>query len=287
MSQQSSLRQLVIICAIVGALVLSIGLSALYYFQSKSQAQAIRQKDILDKSKALSFPTNETALKALFGVSDPSGKVRSATDKLTSFWFEQSFELGTDNLHVKFFATQSLDQSGQPIESHAQAVEVSAITYKYTSGQWEAISKQLQFGLAGSWGRVNQVEPELLKLSPSSLALMIDAADGMGGRSQEGKVIFVFAQDSWHDVGFVQTGENNLGACDDTAPAVDDEYPLEPCYSFIGKISVANGSIADYPDLLVTRSSTENKETLGALIPVRNVTYIFKDGKYSEPNHPE
>lgn len=286
MSQQPSLKQSIVIGALSGALVLSIAAFAIFHFQNIKQTQAISQEMALGQSETLSLPSNETALKELFGATGlsekASGSIKTAPNKLTSFWFEQSFKLGTDSLHVKFFATQSLDESAQPIESHAQSVAVSAISYKQSASQWRVLSKQLQFGVAGAWGKVNEVKPEILPLSPTSLAVMLDAADGMGGWLQEGKIIFVFARNAWRDVGFVQTGGNNLGTCDDSPPAADDEFPVGPCYSYEGTISVVSGSRSVYPDLLVTRTGTLSEEHRGALIPARNVTYIFKNGKYSE-----
>lgn len=287
MNQQQSSKQSIIIGALSGALVLSIGTSAFFYFQSKNQPQAISQEKTSEESKALPFPSNETALKELFGVSDPSGKVKTAPDKLTNFWFEQSIKNGTDNIHVKFFATQSLDESGQPVDAHASGVDVGVITYKQNSGQWEVISKQPQFGVAGSWGKVDEVKPEILQLSPTSLAVMLDASGGMGGWFDEGKTIFVFAQNSWHDVGYVQTGGDNSGTCDENEPPEGIKDGVGPCYSYKGTISVVNGSTSEYPDLLVTRTGTESKEHRGALIPAKNVMYVFKDGKYINPNEPQ
>lgn len=284
MSQQSSSKQSIIIGALSGALVLSIGASALFYYQSRTQPQAISQEKASEESKALPLPSKETALKELFGVSDPSGKVKIASDKLTNFWFEQSFKVGTSNLHVKFFATQSLDGTGNPYDSHATSLEVGAITYKQNSNQWEVISKQPQFGSAGTWGMLSEAKPVALHLSPTSLAFTLDQSYSGQGHSEEGKILFVFSQNSWHDVGFIKTGGENSGDCEDTPPAPDEEFPLGPCFKYTGVISVANGSTSEYPDLLVTRTGTENKEHRGALIPAKNVTYIFKEGKYINPN---
>jgi len=289
MSSQPASKQSIIIGVLSGALVLSLGSFALYYFQSQSlpqqqQANIALAEKVVEEPKALQFPSNETALKELFGVSDPTGQVKTAPDQLTTFWFDQSTKLGADNLYVKFFATQNLDESGQPIDSHATAVEVGAITYKQNSSQWEVISTQLNFGAAGSSGKVDdEVKPEILQLSPTSFAVMVKASGGMGGWFDEGKTVFVFAQNAWHDMGYVKTGGDNSGSCDETPPT-PDAYAMGPCYSYKGTISVVNGSTSEYPDLLITRTGTESKEHRGSLIPAKNVTYIFKDGQYINPN---
>lgn len=290
MGQQSA-KQSLIISAVTVVLVLLIVASALFHLQGESQTQAISEVNASEVSNTLPLPSNETAFKQLFGTASPSkpgSMVKTAPNKLTSFWFEQSFTQGGDHLHVKFFATQSLDESGQPIDSHAQSVEVGAISYQQNANKWQVLSKQPQFGVAGAWGKVDKVvAPEVLQLSPTSLAVMLDAADGMGGWHEEGKTIFVFAQNAWHDTGYVQTGGDNLGTCNDAPPVADEELPLAPCYRYSGTISVINGSTSEYPDLLVTRTGTEGEEHLGKLLPARNVTYVFKDGKYSALNPPE
>lgn len=251
----------------------------------KSQMQQLEGVITREEPKAFPLPSIEAALKKLFSVSAPSGKVKTAPDKLTSFWFEQSFKVGTNSLHVKFFATQSLAESGQPDDCHACGVDVGAITYKQNAGQWEVISKQPQFGFAGSWGKAGEAKTEVLQLSPNSLAIMLEHADVGQGFYEEGKIIFVFVQNSWHDTGFVKTGENNSGMCDDAQSA--REEGVQPCYSNKGVISVVKGSKSDYPDLLVTRTGRDLQGDLRALIPAKNVTYIFKAGKYINPNEPK
>jgi len=285
MSQQSSSKHSIIIGALSGLLVLSIGVSTLLYFQSKNQLQAINPKKVPKESNAVQFPSEDTALKELFFVSDPSGKVKTAPNKLTYFLFEQSFKIGTNNLHVKFFATQSLDESGRPFDWHAAGVDVGAITYKQNYSQWEVISKQPQFGEAGKWGEFYGGEPEVLQLSPTSLAVMVDHSDFGQGYSTEGKIVFVFAQNTWHNFGYIETGGSNPGNCDQTPPPAGEEG-LAPCYSYEGEISVVKGSTSEYPDLLVTRTGTESNEYRGTPLPAKNVTYIFKDGRYMNPNEP-
>lgn len=61
------------------------------------------------------------------------------------------------------------------------------------------------------------------------------------------------------------------------------EVVMLPCYSYKGVISVVNGSSSDYPDLLVTRTGTEDQENGGRIVPAKNVTYIFNDVEYVNP----
>ena len=284
MSQQASLKKSVMIGVLLWVLVLSIGVFSLLYVQYKNKPQTISQEKLTEYPKDLPLPSNENAVKELFGVSGKSAKVKTASNKLTSIWFDQSFKIGINKLHVKFFTTQSLDESGQPFECHACNVDVGAITYKQNSKKWEIISKQPQFGVAGSWGEVDdEVKPEIIQFSPTSLAIMLNSLDGNQGYFVEGKKVFVFARNSWHDVGFIITGENNSGTCDETSPPPVEGW-LGPCYTYKGTISVVNGSKSEYPDLLVTRTGTEINEFRGAIIPAKNVTYKFKDGEYINPS---
>ncbi len=262
-----------VIIAIVSIFILA-GIVAVIVISNFSQKESRVASPTLSApaQPVLSLPSNEAAIKKLFGVSGPGGKVKTASDKLTSFWFEQSFKVGTDNLHVKFFATQSLDESGQPESCHACGVDVGAITYKQYGVHWAEISKQPQFGSAGQWGEASEAKTEVLQLSPNSSAIMLDAGGTYQGVTEIGKKIFVFALNSWRDVGFVKTGEDNSGDC--------SEEGRSPCFSYEGVISVVKGSMSDYPDLLVTRTGTDIQWDTRAKIPANNITYIFKDGIY-------
>lgn len=284
---QTSSKQSLVIGALSGALVLSVGAATFFYLQPKSQPQEIVKPAAVEAPKAVQLPSNATALHDMFGVTDPSGKIKTAYDKLTSLWFEQSFKDGDDNLHVKFYKTQSLDEEGKPMDSHATSVDVGAITYKQIAGQWQVISKQTKFGEFGQWGDAPEAKARILQLSPGVVALMVDDGNGMGGYNVEGKTLIAFSKGSWRDVGFVETGNDNSGACDETPPLAGEEWVIGPCYSSKGIISVATGSTSEYPDLLVTRTGTQQNEHGGPIVPAENVTYIFKDGKYTNPAEPQ
>lgn len=228
-------------------------------------------------------PSYTKAIQDLFGVTSPSGKLKTAIDKLTSFWFGQSFNNGTDNLHVVFFKTQTIDKSGNPEQSHSTGVDIGAITYKQTAGEWQILTKQPQFGVIGSWGDVpnnkqgnSMVKAEILPLSQNAIVFMFDTVDGMGGISDRGKSLFVFSRNAWQDVGWVQTGGDNSGNCNDKSP---EGKGLPDCWSYDGTISTVTGKNAEYPDLLITYTGTEEDENSHPM-PAQDMTYSFNGEEY-------
>jgi hypothetical protein len=297
---QQTTKQPYIIGALSGALVMSLGMYGYFYFNLKEHAvqnenvAPVVSEAMPAKASPVTVPSNEAGLKDLYGITSPSGQIKNAlkiegdeSDTLTSHWFDKELKIGTDDLYVKFYKTQQLDAAGEPTQSHATPVIVGVITYKKMSNQWQVISKQKSFGEAGSWGDVPEAKAEILQLSPSSIALMIDYAGGGQGYFQEGKEIFAFANNNWRDVGEVITGGDNEGAGCDSEPVSVGEELLGPCWRYTGKISVIPGSNSEFPPLLVTRTGTESNEHRVSVKPASNVTYYFIGGKYVNPNEQE
>ncbi|MEI6708793.1 MAG: lysozyme inhibitor LprI family protein [Methylococcales bacterium] len=278
MDQKPLSKQTIIIGALSGILI--VGVAAFFYTQYKNQTQEITKPSVAQAPNAIKTPDHETAMKDLFGVTDPSGEVKTGDEALSSFWFEQSFKEGTDDIHVIFFKTQSIDEEGEPYQSHAQGVDVGAITYKQIANQWQIISKQTKFGEAGSWGDVPETTTEIMQLSPNVLVLMVDSSYSGQGYVDEGEMLFAFSKNTWRDIGYVQTGGDNSGDCDDESAGLEG---LGACWSYKGKISTVAGKNPDYPDLLVTRTGTESSTERGEVITAKNVSYVFNGEKYINP----
>jgi len=277
MNRKLSLKQTRLIAALAGTLIISIAASAFFYSREGAQNSAFFSQNLS------ATPDHTTALKELFGVTDPSGKVRISANELSSIWFEQSFNVGTDTLHVIFTKTQEVDpQTGAVIDAHAQGVKVGAITYKQVDDDWQVISKQAKFGDFGEWGDAPAVaQAEMLQLSPDNIAFMIETGGGMGGFFESGKALFAYSKNGWRDLGYVQTDADNSGACDESAEQASfDGGGSIPCWSYTGTISTVPGKNAEYPDLLVTRTGTESGEDGVSIKPAKNVTYIFNGEKY-------
>lgn len=220
------------------------------------------------------IPSWESALQELFGASDPSEKVKTASDKLTSAWFDKSFKDPGGDIHVKFFKSQTLDASGEVESCHACKVDISAITYKKTNNQWHVVSKQIGFGVAGEYGDVEEADPGVVRLSSHVIALMLDSKSGGMGYFYEGKRLLTFSNNTWRDTGVINTGADNSADCRDANMAVR-------CWGYRGEISVAAGESVGHPNLLVIRTGTDEK-----YLPASNVTYFFEGGKYKESQSP-
>jgi hypothetical protein len=277
MNQKSSLKQTRLIAALAGTLIISIAVSVLFYSREGAQSSAFLSQDLSVT------PDHAIALEDLFGVTDSNGKVRISTNELSSIWFEQSFKLGSDELHVIFMKTQEVDpQSGAIVKTHAQGVKVGSITYKQVDGDWQVISKQPKFGDFGEWGDAPEVEQaEILQLSPDNIAFMIETGGGMGGFFESGKALFAYSKNNWRDLGYVQTDGDNSGACDGASePVPSDKDGSIPCWRYTGTLSIVPGKNIDYPDLLVTRTGTESGEDGVSIVPAKSVTYIFNGEKY-------
>jgi uncharacterized protein YecT (DUF1311 family) len=282
MDQKPSSKQTIIIGVLSGALLVGVG--AFLYYQYKNQPKETVNSAIVPIVNSVKTPDHIIAMKDLFGVTDPSGEVKTGDEALSSFWFEQSFQEGADKLHVIFFKTQSVDEFGEPYQSHAQGVDVGAITYKLIADQWQVISKQTKFGEAGSWGDVPETTAQTLQLSPGVLVFMVDSSYSGQGYVDESKMLFAYSKNAWHDIGYIQTGGDNSGDCDDESTGLEG---LGACWSYKGKISVLAGKNVEYPNLLVTRTGTVSGEHRGEIIPAKNVTYIFNGEKYINPEDEE
>jgi uncharacterized protein YecT (DUF1311 family) len=279
MDQKPSSKHAVLIGVLSSVLLISLGVASFFYYQHTIQAEKTSTA-IAPVPNVVQTPNHATAMQDLFGVTDPSGEVKTGDEALSSFWFEQSFKQGEDNLHVIFFKTQSIDEEGEPYQSHAQGVDVGAITYQQIAGQWQIIAKQTKFGEAGSWGDVPETTARMMQLSPNVLVLMVDSSYSGQGYVDEGEMLFAFSKNTWHDIGYVQTGGDNSGDCDDESTGLEG---LGACWRYQGKISILAGKNIEYPDLLVTRTGTESGENRDSVIPAKNISYVFNGEKYINP----
>lgn len=223
------------------------------------------------------FPSIYRAQKDLFKSSDKQYEN-------AEIWFENNFNIGKNQFHTKFFATHTFDENGNPNDCHSCPQNISVVTYKLINSKWTLIASQMQFAESGSWGTVTKDKPSLLLLSPKSIAVLINSSYGNMGYFVEGKEVYVFENSYWHAVGFIQTGGDNSGSCDENAsPDVEDS--LEACYKFEGKISVADMNSGPYPNILVMLSGTVNTEDRFTVKEATDEQYKFMDGQYKLVPH--
>ena len=219
------------------------------------------------------------ALKVLYGVTAPSEKVKTKDKKLSSIWFEQSFQRGDTNLHVVFIKQQPIDDKGQIDSCHGCAPTIAAVTYKKSKNdEWQLVSKQRDIGELGSWGDAPGItEAQILKLSPDKIAFLIDTGFSNMGFTEFGKALYVFFENNWHNLGWIQTGEGNSGACTDDSSG-------KSCWDYEGKLSIISNKDNEYPDLLVTKTGKEPDDQ-GNIIKAKNVIYVFNGHVYKETSN--
>lgn len=280
---RSSPRISAIILSII-AFATVIGAGAYFYHkfrtETNGQAKAIANITAPIPPKAMETPDGNQALTALFSITTSNGQVKPDNNTLASVWFEQSFNDGEQEYHVVFIKNQMVDPDTHEIYgSHADAPVISAVVYKQVNGKWELASKQAEIGAFGSWGDAPEVEKaQILTLSKGNIAFLLDIGYSGQGYTNSGKSIFAYRNNQWSQLGYLQTGGDNSGVCDDEAK--DDFMP--PCWTFEGSISLAkSGANPDYPDLQVTRTGTMEDED-GKIVPVENSVYSFNGEEYQE-----
>jgi len=289
MSQDKS-RQSFIVGALSGALILSVGAAAFFYTQANNNNDLSVTENIVNvDATVLAPPSDSSALFDLFGASDPNGKLVNVlkfdgdeSNTLTSIWFNKEVKIGDDDIYVKFYKTQQLDASGNPVDSHATQVLVSAITYKKAIGKWQVLSKQNNIGSAGSWGDVTSANVETLELTSNTPVLMIGHGEGGQGQFFEYKQLLAYSGSAWKDIGVVLMAGENSGDCDES-PQPNTDFSLGPCWKYESTISVVKESKSEFPDLLVSRTGTQSKEHRISVEPAKNVIYVFDGFKYTNP----
>lgn len=222
-----------------------------------------------------STPSHSSAILDLFGKKSKTGKVKTAKNKLSSVWFEQTFKNGGDNLHVIFFKTQELMEDSNEIAiCNGCGVEVSAVTYKQISGKWKFISKKLYFTTIGYQGGTLEIkQAEIMKLSPGIIALKIPIAGVGQGCVNEADHLISYSESTWHSIGVIDTGFSCSGG--------------SPDYGYEGKISMLPGKNPKYPDLLVTVKGNNWNFESSKLVPVKNYIYTYNGKEYFSKDNPQ
>ena len=271
----------------LGFIVLIISLSgivtmAVYFYSKEDSAhEIISQLPLPKRIEIVNVPSTDDALAILFtSAKVENSEVKIDKDTLASFWFAQSFNDGINKYHAIFIKNQMVDESNEVYGSHADAPIISSVVYKLIENKWVLASKQENIGLFGSWGDTPEVKAaEILPLAKGNLALLLDISYSGQGYTNSGKTIFAYHQDSWAQLGYLQTAGDNSGVCDNEA---EDDELLSACWGFKGKISLAEDNEGfDYPDIIVNRKGTMAGEN-GQIIPVKNSLYSFNGAGYLE-----
>lgn len=291
MSNTSPSKRAIFIVSVISLIVMLT--AAGYYFYQKQKTVDSNKTALSPEKSAFTStaiantpktPATANVLTALFGVKTVTNQVNNAADQLSSLWFGQSFRQDKDNYHAFFIKTQSIDPDTKAIaDSHADGANISVVVYKLVDKQWQLFSRQTNVGSFGSWGDVPETKQvPTLQLSPDNITFLIEGGSSGQGYTEKGKGLFSFnfKEKNWKDLGFVQTGGDNAGACDDSPQPADSL--LSACWSFTGEITLAKtGKNSEYPDLLVVHKGTTSDDS-NKIIQVSNRTYIFNGEQYVE-----
>ncbi len=213
------------------------------------------------------------ALQELFGVTDASGKIKTASDKLSSIWFEQSFQNGKDNNHVIFIKSQPIDNAGNIDDCHACGVLIGQVSYKQMNGAWKIISKQKDFTKIGSYGDApNITQAKILQISSDKNIFLIHDSYMVMGEASEWEELFLFSKNSWHHIG-------GISAIIDNSASMECNDDNKKCINYEGKVSVIPSN-KEYPDILVTKTGTDFNRDKDKAILAKNDVYVFNGKKY-------
>lgn len=287
MSDSNPPKRPVLIALLVTSLIAALAVAGYFYQQHKiANSHTPPSKKLAPIAvNAIKTPTAAEVLTDLFGIKTTSKQVTNAADQLSGPWFEQSFAQNNNKFHAVFIKTQSIDPDTKAVlDSHADAANISAVVYKRVGEQWQLFSKQTNIGSFGSWGDVPETKNvPTLQLSPDNLVFLIEGGSSGQGYTDIGKGLFSYniKTKTWKDLGFVQTGADNAGACDDSPQPKDSV--LSACWKFTGEITLTkSGKNPEYPDLLVIEKGTTSDDN-NKIIPVSNRLYIFNGEQYVEP----
>lgn len=282
MSRKLSLKS---VTMLLGGLVLSTG-SLAQTTDANQHTSYASQGHEAQRSKALQLPSSDSAFKELFGVPVTGEKTQSTPNELSRFWFGREFNQGDEDYYAAFFVSQKIDWDSSyddqimTTTGRATTADIGAVTYKKVSGQWLLVSKQKKFSAAGSYGDVNEATSELLVLSPTATAVMVDSIWGGQGTVYNGKRMFIFSEEAWIHGGNVFIYSSRDGVKEECGypPMEPNEHGQGWCYKNTGEISVLDVFKNGFPAIFVTRTGTTAGQN--SPVPAENLIYTFIDGRY-------
>jgi hypothetical protein len=274
-----SSKQSFIICALSGALALSVGAAAFFYFQGQKSASVVAPAPApapaqVAESAPPPLPSGAEALKDLFGLAATGDSAKTAATELTTVWHQQAFTTGSAKSHVIFTQSQEVDAEGKPVDSHASAPLISAAVYELHSGKWELKGATKHFTRFGSWGAAGKIpSAQVVPFSVGTVAFLVEMGYSNQGYSDVGSSVWTYSDGKWQELGFVRTGADNGGAVGEDSP----EY-----FKYTGAVSAVPGA-KPFPDLLVKRTgkqwvSSDDRK----VVPAQDVVYAFIFDRYRE-----
>lgn len=216
----------------------------------------------------------DNALYELFGSVGTNGVLKTGPDELTSLFVKLPFRF-RDKEHVAFLIkTQKVDrETGNPLDCHVCSVKLSAVVFQKIGADWIFLSKSKFFTEFGSWGDATLTEPVqiLNDFATDAVGFLFDGGWSGQGYTDWGKVVMVYRGNRWHDLGFVQTGSDNSGACNESEKA-KLAGDFKACWKYESSITLEKTTDASFPNIIVHRSGTMPNENYD-VIQARDVIY--------------
>lgn len=206
----------------------------------------------------------------------------------TRVWFQQDINEGKSNYKAIFFATKG---SG----CHACQAMISVVTFLVNDGSADLTSAQPDFAQMGAWGNVEDLDKAiyLWKIKPGINSVMMERSDngellyipesdgGQGITDHALSILNFRPLSGWRYVGFVPTGEDNSGTCDETGN-IQDNAAAQPCYQWSGQLAVMPTNEHGLPIILIKANGTTYDLSASTLKIVKapDLTFSFNGEKY-------
>ncbi len=182
-------------------------------------------------------PSAARAIFELYGTDLIGESASTAADRLTSLFVKLNFRInGQDRLSV-LLKTKKIDPvTGAPINCHVCSVSLSAVDYMRSGKQWVKVGQSLEFAELGNWGEAIPGDSIDIKydLAPSTTAFLFDDGGSGQGYYNVGKSILALENAQWKSLGYISTGEDNSGNCEEELDPKNSNDTLKPCWKSKG-----------------------------------------------------
>ncbi len=215
------------------------------------------------------LPSSRDALVRIYG-----GQQR-ADSKL---WFSQRFLDGGLQKYVVF----GKRESSSP---HSVGAVIGAAVYLWNGKSWQLETVAPDVGTIGTFGKAPKSrQATLLSIANDALGFVFEYTDGQAGYHTIGARILGYQGGKFSELGWIKLGEDNAGSCDVSPARLRLAKQGIACWSYGGKVTVADAGVGKYRDLIVVHKGcighpfTNNERQLRSFD--KRVVYQFCDDSY-------
>lgn len=249
--------------------------SELKHSVEASAASAITPLTPVAHLAALSAPNPTIAFETLYGVTPNSNNEANLPDgQVAKLHYATEVKVGD----VKHYLL--LVQRSQPDDtSYAAGVEVDAVSLREENNQWVIDATQPMLFSAGSYGAAAALFDQNIEqhaLGQNTIGLFIPESDSHQGYSFSYFKVIAVAAGRIEMRGRIDTGENNEGTCDSSAPV-----ELSTCYSWAGEVSIQLQDDNQAATIFLRKRGSESLN--GSIITARNIMYQLDENNRYHP----